>query len=546
MAKFNKKSTSTKPTEVNEMGERAYKMSSKEELVATVLTSFLQDSYYESEGTQTDRIKQAIKEIDDPYFVAQLALYARKEANMRSVSHLLAGELTDYVSQQEWADRFFEKVVVRPDDISEIVSYLYKTKGKKFRNSMKRGFSKRISRFDAYQLDKYKMKNRDVSMVDLINLFHPKPKQSNAKAFEAIINGEDLSPLYESKIWEKEVTKAGKVGETKKDRDESVDSAMTDVIDTNVDNMPVFNLIRNLRNIIIRVPDKVDDVVSILKNDQKIWKSKLFPYRFAMAYEEVSKLGSSHTTSRNKVTFEDERPSELTKDGIGKVLDALEYAMEVSCKNIPKLQGRTAILIDHSGSMRGDSGGSSLTSAFSKVNSATIANLFGTMLMQYQDNVFFGLFGDRLIIVDDINRKNGILKNSKMINDKGSKCGESSENGLFEFFEDVVKNKTQVDNVFVFSDQVIGRNGWYGIHSSTRSSARESGSFDDLFRSFRKINPYANVVTVDIRNSGGKTVFNKNLGVTQMSGWSNKIFDLLDSFSTGYKDLIKEIEKIKI
>lgn len=541
MAKYNKKRTPTEPTEVNKMGEMAYKMTPKEELVATSLTTFLQNSYYEKEDETTLRIINALKEVNDPYFTAQLALYLRKEANMRSISHLLAGELTDYVSGKEWADRFYEKVVVRPDDISEILSYMFSKKGKKLRNSVKRGFSKRVSRFDAYQLDKYKMKNRDISMVDIFNLVHPTPTQKNKKAFEALVNGEDLSGLYKSKVWEKELTKAGSQGETKEERDESVKQAMKDTIDTNVDDMPVFNLVRNLRNILLKTPEYTDKVVDILHNDQKIWKSKLFPYRFAMAYEEVYKLHSSSSSRKDKVSFEDEKPSQLTKDNVNKILSALEYAMEVSCKNIPKLKGRTAILVDHSGSMRGDGGGHSLVSAYSDVTSSMIANLFGSMLMQYQDNVYVGLFGDRLISVDKIDRSKGILENAKKTHREGDLCGDSSEQGIYTFFQDIVDNKKRVDNVFVFSDMVIGQENWYGTKSGT-----SSGSFDKLFREFRKINPHANVVTIDIRNEGGKTVFNKNLRVTQMSGWSNKIFDLMESFSVGYKDLIKKIEKIKI
>ena len=87
MSKFNSKKEKKTPTEVNEMGEKAYKLAAKEELVSTCLTTFLQNSYYESENEIINRIKNSASNVDEQ-FVAKLALYLRKDANMRSVTHL--------------------------------------------------------------------------------------------------------------------------------------------------------------------------------------------------------------------------------------------------------------------------------------------------------------------------------------------------------------------------------------------------------------------------------------------------------------------------
>ena len=67
-----------------------------------------------------------------------------------------------------------------------------------------------------------------------------------------------------------------------------------------------------------------------------------------------------------------------------------------------------------------------------------------------------------------------------------------------------------------------------------------------MFRNFRKLYPATKVVSVDIRQTSGTTVFNKNFGVTQVAGWSEKIFDVISEGGAGYKAIIKEIEKIKI
>ena len=57
MGKFNKKDEGVKPTIVNHMGEKAYKPNAEEELVSTVMTTMLSDSYYEKEKDKVNRIK---------------------------------------------------------------------------------------------------------------------------------------------------------------------------------------------------------------------------------------------------------------------------------------------------------------------------------------------------------------------------------------------------------------------------------------------------------------------------------------------------------
>lgn len=121
MAKFNSKKEATKPTVINEMGEKAFELTAKENLVQSVLTSFLQGQYYESESEEVKKILDCVEKVD-PLFVAKLALYARNEGNMRSSSHLLGAALAKNIAGQDYAARFYNKLIVRPDDMSEVLS----------------------------------------------------------------------------------------------------------------------------------------------------------------------------------------------------------------------------------------------------------------------------------------------------------------------------------------------------------------------------------------------------------------------------------------
>ena len=539
MSKFNKTTPKRVPTAVNEMGEKAYELNAKEELVSTCLTTFLQKSYYESENEIVERIKKAASEVETD-FVAKTALYLRRDANMRSVTHLLSGELAPRLSGKEYGTRFYSKVAQRPDDMSEILAYYFSKGNRKIANAIKRGFKVKLESMDAYQIDKYKMAKKEISLVDLVNLMHPKGTQANAEAYKRLVNGQDLGDLYDSKILEKEMSKAGKIAvETGVDVAETKREAITSVVE-NVKGMPMMNLVRNLRNIMELAPEKVDDAVAQLTTRDKVLNSKLLPFRFATAYAEIEAVGVKKYDA-TQIKFESDVLPDMTEVK-NKILKGLEKALEYSVENIPALVGNTAVLIDHSGSVRGDAGGSSKVSAFSKTTTAMIGNLFGSMLAYSQRNVYVGLFGDRLISVP-MDRTKGLLEFNAASFKKGNECGGATENGLYIFLNDAIKNKTKVDNLVIFSDMVIGNGGRGGWDGSSRAGL---GTFQELFKKFKAVNPQCNTICVDIKQTSGKSVVDKSLNVVQIAGWSDKIFNIIDANCKGYAELIKEIEAIQL
>lgn len=553
MSKYNKTKTPVQPTVVNAMGEKAFQLEDKEILVSTVMTTFLQGAYYESEKKETQKIRTLAAK-SDPLFVAKLALYARKEGNLRSVTHLLAAIVADKARGEEWTKRFFNKIVVRPDDMTEILgAYQHLNKLPKLRkvaNSIKKGFKEALERLDPYQIDKYKMQRKEITMVDLVNLFHPAPTQKNAEAYRRLMAGESLADLYSSTTFEKTMSKAGQMAQNEGEKDDLKADAIREVL-KNPKGAPYMALLRNLRNILLYAPDSVEEVCRQLTIKEKVLKSKQLPFRFASAYTEVENISFSKSTTERGgiISFEKDvqgrnyRNSAEFETKKRRVLEALDKALEYSVMNIPKLEGNCAILIDHSGSVRGDAGGSSKVSAFSKTTSAMIGNLFGTMMAFRQDNVFIGLFGDHLIPVP-IKRDMGLLEFNKMSFDTGAKCGTGTEQGMYDFLREAIANHTKIDNLIVFSDCQLGENGtspWYG------TGWRERGAtFVNLFKKFKKVNPLCNTVVVNLGQAGGNSVFHRSQRILNIAGWSSNIFDVITSNCKGFDALIKEIEAIEI
>ena len=527
MAKFNKKKEGVLPTTVNKMGEKAYTLSAKDELVSTLLTTFLSDGYYEKQKDIVNRILKAADSCD-PLFVAKAAIYARKHANMRSVSHLLAGSLAKRLSGTDWARFFYKEIIARPDDMAEILACYESMNGGKLKipNAMKKGFAARLETLDPYTIDKYKMERRSITLVDLVNLVHPTPQEKNGEAYRRLIKGESLADLYDSKVLDKELTKAGQSD------DYSAEDAIRSVL-FGEKGMPIFALLRNLRNIVEKAPSCVDEACRQLTIKEKVLHSKILPFRFATAYTEIDAMSETAQT----VKFEKDRSNKT------KVLAALETALRYSIENIPKLEGNTAILIDHSGSVR-DGGGASAISAFSKTTGAMIGNLSATMFAYSQDNVYIGLFGDRLVDVE-IDRNMDPLAFNSQSYAAGAKCGPTSENGLYIFLHDCVEQKIKVDNLIIFSDMVIG-SGAAGGWDKSSYAPKKLGTFQTLFKKFRAVNPNCHTVAVDIKQTKGTSVFDASLNITNVSGWSDKIFELIARKSRGYAELIGEIERINI
>ncbi|MCP4440756.1 MAG: TROVE domain-containing protein [Aureispira sp.] len=527
MAKFNLLKRKKRET-TNYMGAKAYKYDAKFELVSLLLTSFAEDSYYRSSGEGIKAMLALLAKVD-PMFAAKAAIFARDEFNMRSITHVLAAELAAYLSGKEWAKEFYNCIVVRPDDMLEIVAYYYAKGGKTLPNAMKKGFAKAFERFDAYQLAKYRRAKGDVKLVDLANLVHPKPVQRNKEALKALI--EDT--LRNEKTWEAQLTKAGKADGDKATKETAKREAWEGLILSG--KMGYMALLRNLRNLITSGISEaaMDKALGYLTNPTAVSRSRQFPFRFLSAYAEIEKLKGASTTKGTLVFEKDTVDSKLVK----RVLNAIETAINLSIANLPLLSGETVILTDNSGSMRGDGGGSSALSAMSKVKTADIANLFATMYWSRCDNTVVGLFGDRLAM-PKLDRKKGLFDNFKKVNAEGGKVGLGTEAGIFTMFEKLIKERRMVDRIVIFSDMQIGTGcSWYD------TKGRRGDDFNKLWEKYRKINPNVRVYSIYLRGCG-TTVFKGN--VYKLAGWSEKIFSLMELLEQDRNAMITAINDIKL
>ena len=502
MARFNNATPSNKT--INYAGGEAYQQSPKMEFVSILLTSFVADQYYRGSKDTVKRL-QELMGLVEPEFAAKAAIYARTKFGMRSVSHVIAGELATRVYGEPWKTRFYDKIVFRPDDMTEILSYYYglrDTAGLKRTepNSMKRGFAKALKRFNAYQIAKYRGEGKAVSLVDIANIAHP----AHSQPIEGLIKG----TLKNTDTWEAKLTGAGQKATTDEEKAELKEQAWRDLLTEG--KLPHFALLRNLRNIVQQAPELVDLAAKQLTNEQIIKKSLVLPFRYFTAYIEMA--GENGPAAR-------------------KMLRALTDALDIACSNMPDFGGRSLVVVDHSGSM------DSQMSDKSKATNFQVGALFGLALAKATnaDLMYFGDIAKYYNVTGD--SVMGQLKWLEKCNTESYGYGSYGRQhsgdavGHGTNFQEIFKTANQpYDRVFIFSDM----QAWQGYNVPTREFADYK----------KRTNTDPRVFAFDLSGYGSLQFPERN--IYQVAGFSDKIFDVLKLLEQDRNALISEIEKVEV
>ena len=414
MSKFN---TTNTIKAVNKCGAPAYSMDAKSKLVTQVLCSFFDEEQFY--GKNTEDMTQTIKRViaDEPQFVSNLAVFARRVFNMRSVSHVLTAYLAHETSGKPYVRSTIDGVVLRGDDLTEIMAFYLSTFGKPIPNSLRRAIADKLVTFDEYTLAKYKGDNKSVKMRDLICLCRPRPQTSKQEdLFKRCLENRLETPL----TWEAELSANGNNAKT---WEKLIDSGK----------VGYMALLRNLRNIIRANPSNIQTVYDTIQDPERVRKSKQLPFRFYSAYKAVSDIAGS------------------------KVFDVLEAAIESSVDNMPKLPGTTVIAVDVSGSM------SFPVSEKSKVECYEIAMLLGLLANRICENSYFYTFNNRLV-KQAVSSKCNILETVRV-------AGCDGGTNMTLPFQKMIDDKINADRIIVLSDNM--NNGWPGWNRPTQHYADE-------------------------------------------------------------------------
>lgn len=496
-----------KITVLNYEGAKAYSLQPEMELYSSVVTFGLSNNFYENSDNKIVRILGLLKQTN-PDFIAKLAIYTRNEMHLRSIPLVLIVELAKIHKGNNLVSKTIKNVVKRADEITELLSYYQLANNRndqkklhKLSKQIQIGLSYSLNQFDEYQFAKYN-RNTEVKFRDAIFLVHPKPKNENQQLlFNKIINNQLEIPY----TWETELSNLGQTKfENLKVKQILFKNKWEELIDSN--KLGYMALLRNLRNIIESNVSysHISKVSDQLTNEKAVLNSKQLPFRFLAAYREIKFLTSEY---------------------VSLILTALENAIKLSIINLKGFDENTNVLIacDVSGSMQ------TPISKRSKILNYDIGLMLGMLLQSKSKRVITGMFGDKWKIMNLPNQN--ILSNVDEFYKREGEVGYSTNGYLV--IDDLINRNVSVDKIMIFTDCQL----W--------NSKVFSSNIEKSWKKYKKIFPDSKLYLFDLSGYGNVPLKLESNEVYLIAGWSDKVFDVLDSIDNG-KTVIEKINQIQL
>ncbi|UNO39125.1 TROVE domain-containing protein [Streptomyces sp. MST-110588] len=383
MSKFNralKRFTGT----VTHEGGAAYTRAAKDELVLLAVVNMVgEQTFYEKAGERDERYRSLVRTVavQDAEWTAGFLAWLRGEAGMRSASVVAAAEAVKArldAGLHGGNRRLVDAVCLRADEPGELLAYWTGTYGRAVPKPVKRGLADAVRRlYTERALLKYDTGSHAFRFGDVLELVHATPHPDRAawqgdlfrhaldrrhgranpvprtlatvraRAALAELPAGERRAVLERPDAAEVLRAAGMTWEAvagwlRGPMDAAVWTAL-------LPSMGYMALLRNLRNLDeAGVPDEVaEQVAGRLADPAEVARSRQFPYRFLSAYRAAPSLRWGH---------------------------ALETALTAASANIPRLPGRTLVLVDTSASMEGPVTGGS------RIRHVDVGALFGVAL----------------------------------------------------------------------------------------------------------------------------------------------------------------------
>lgn len=329
--------------------------------------------------------------------VTQMFPWLRTSGYLRTASVLgateAARELCD-AHRYEGVEDMVDGSLQRADELGEAVAYWFSIAGKAWPRryqAVKRGLKRAATRLiNEYSYGKYDSERRAYRFADIIEILHPAPKdQAQSDLFKLIIDRRHgrknpipatLPMLIAVREWRKlAASNPGDPSLLRPDVLRTAGLTWQDVMselggkldkqtvwEACIAVMPPYALLSNLRNFDeVGISDAAArKVMDVIGDGERVRRAKIFPYRFLAAYRASPSLRWGH---------------------------ALETGLAGSLELVPRLKGKTLVLVDRSPSMFPGYNGS--TPNDSDITLADQAALFGASLAVKGDDVTLVEFG---------------------------------------------------------------------------------------------------------------------------------------------------------
>lgn len=499
------------PDALNREFAPAYAYGPQHKLAQLAATGMLQDNFYMGAEAQLAEVLDAARACD-PAFVAKAAVYARARGAMKDMPALLTAYLT--LADPDLSVRVFDRAIDNGRMVRNFVQIM--RSGAVGRRSL----GTRPKRLVQLWLERASMQalmraatGGDPSLADIVRMVHPKPGDAARKAFYAWLIGRpyDVAALP-AEIAAFEAWKQAPDGELPDVPFEwlTAFSLSAEQWATLASRMGWQALRINLNTLArhgaFGVEGVTDTVAARLVDRDTLRAVRPMPYQLMVAMDNAG-------------------------DGVPmKVQAALEEALELSLRGVPKLPGKVVVCPDVSGSMASPVTGYR-KGASSKVRCIDVAALVASAVLRRNPDAEVLPF-EVGVVPMNLDPFARVAVNAKRLAGIGG--GGTNVSAPLAMLN---ARKAAVDLVVIVSDN----QSWV---DATRSGATATMREWDVLK--RRV-PTAKLVCIDLQPYG-TTQASSRKDILNVGGFSDAVFETLTLFASGEsgRDWVAEVNETEV
>jgi 60 kDa SS-A/Ro ribonucleoprotein len=505
---------------LNEAGGLAYSLSDEQKLAQYASTGCLNGTFYAGADMQLTVVLQLCEKVE-PEFIARTALFARERGFMKDLPALLCAVLS--VKSPGLLAEVFDRVIDSPKMLRNFVQIM--RSGVVGRRSLgtlpKRLVRQWLEARSDEQLFIGSVGN-DPSLADVVKMVHPTPSTpARAALFGYLIgrehNVEALPELVRAYETFKRNTNPGKAAVPNVPFQMLTSLPLTEgnlrqVAHNGSWQMTRMNLNTFERHGVFNDAELTTTIANRLRNPRLVAESRVFPYQLLAAY-----TNTSNTIPRT-------------------VREALQDAMELALKNVPRVAGKVYVLPDVSGSMHSPVTGHR-PGATSVVRCIDVAALVAAAVLRQNPEAEVLPF-ESVTLTVRLNPRDSVMTNAQKLASLpagGTNCSAP--------LRTLNERRAKGDLIVYVSDN----ESWvdtprHGVFGGSATATMTEWS------TFKARNPQARMVCIDLQPYGTTQAVERH-DIVNVGGFSDQVFELLADVAAGRSardHWVQQIQKMRL
>jgi 60 kDa SS-A/Ro ribonucleoprotein len=485
-----------KTDSTNEAGGPAYALSPKHALAQYAATGCLNSTFYASADDQLQTVLSLASQVDAE-FVAKTAVYSREKGFMKDMPAVLCAALS--VKDAGLLRTVFDRVIDDGKMLRNFVQVLRSgVVGRKSLGTVPKTLVKRWlqSRTDE-QLFRASVGNAP-SLADLVKMVHPKPASPSREALYGYLLGRphQVEALPDI-VKQFEAFKAGK-----RDVVPDVSFQMLTALDlgkkewTAIAKSAPWQMTRMNLNTFARHGVFDNDVMvkliaNRLANPEEVKRARVFPYQLLMAFKAAG------------------------GDMPGLIRDALQDAMEVATRNVPRIPGKVVVCPDVSGSMSTPVTGHR-AGATTAVRCIDVAALVAAAILRQNRGADVIPFESDVVSVQ-LNARDSVMTNAQTLAAIGG--GGTNCSAPLSWMN---ANRSKADLLVFISDN----ESWMDPKAGRGTETMRQWAV------FKQSNPQARLVCIDLQPYATVQAAERE-DILNIGGFSDQVFKVIAAFAEG-------------